>query len=220
MNVIITGSSGMVGGLILNKCLASFEVTQVTTIVRKPTGNNHPKLKEIIHTDFLDFSAIEAVFKNQDVCFYCIGVYTGQVSRAEFAKITIDYTKTFAEMLRKHNEKTTFCFLSGQGADRKEKSRVMFAKDKGIAENILFNLKFAKTHSFRPGYIYPVVPRHEPNLTYKLMRLFYKPLVSWLFPFACVTSEQLTSVMVEVGLHGGHKEIYENDDIRKIQIIP
>jgi uncharacterized protein YbjT (DUF2867 family) len=219
MNVIITGSNGMVGGLILNKCLASFEVTQVTSIVRRPTGIIHPKLKEIIHTDFLDFTAIEEVFKNQDVCFYCIGVYTGKVSRAEFATITIDYTRAFAEMLRKHNEKTTFCFLSGQGADRKEKSRVMFAKDKGIAENILFHLKFAKMHSFRPGYIYPVVPRQEPNLTYKLMRLFYKPVVSWLFPFACVTSEQLTSVMVEVGLHGGHKEIYENNDIRKIQII-
>ncbi|WP_162128134.1 NAD(P)H-binding protein [Flavobacterium phycosphaerae] len=220
MNVIIIGASGMVGGLILNKCLASFEVTQVTSIVRKPTQVSHTKLKEIVHTDFLDFSAIEEEFKHQDVCFYCIGVYTGQVSRTEFAKITIDYTRAFAEMLRKHNEKTTFCFLSGQGADRTEKSRVLFAKDKGIAENILFNLKFAKMHTFRPGYIYPVEPRREPNLTYKLMRLLYKPLLRWLFPFACVTSEQLTSVMVEVGLHGGHKEQYENNDIRKIQIIP
>ncbi|WP_333601100.1 NAD(P)H-binding protein [Flavobacterium sp.] len=219
MNVIITGSNGMIGGLILNQCLNHSEVTQVTSIVRKPTGNNHPKLKEIVHTDFLDFSAIEAAFQNQDVCFYCIGVYTGQVSRAEFAKITIDFTKAFAETLRKQSAQTNFCFLSGQGADRSEKSAMMFAKDKGIAENFLFALHFAGMHSFRPGYIYPVTPRKEPNLSYKIMRWLYKPLVSWLFPFASVTSEQLAGVMVEVGLHGGHKEIYENTDIRKIQII-
>ncbi|MGL2966008.1 NAD(P)H-binding protein [Flavobacterium sp. XGLA_31] len=218
MNVILTGGNGMIGSLIVTKCLASDEVTQVTSIVRKPTGHKHPKLKEIIHTDFLDFSAIEDSFQNQDVCFYCIGVYTGQVSRAEFAQITIDFTKAFAETLRRQSDKTTFCFLSGQGADRSEKSLMMFAKDKGKAENHLFGLHFYRTHSFRPGYIYPVVPRKEPNITYKLMRLLYKPIIRWLFPGASVTSEQLASVMVEVGLHGGHKEIYENNDIRKIQI--
>ena len=215
MNVIITGSSGMVGHLILNKCLAHPKVTQVTSIGRKPSGHTQPKLKEIIHHDFLDFSAIAEHFRNQDVCFYCVGVYTGAVPRDEFAKITIDYTKAFATVLRQQSDSTTFCFLSGQGADRKEKSSVIFAKDKGIAENSLFALHFAKTHSFRPGYIYPVTPREEPNLTYRLMRLLYKPLIRWLFPFAAVTSEQLTDVMVDVGLNGGTLEVYENNDIRK-----
>src|SRR6476620_8085687 len=112
MNMIITGGNGMVGGLILQKCLLNPTVTQITSIVRKATGISHPKLKEIIHSDFLNFTAIEDAFKNQDVCFYCIGVYTGKVSRAEFAKITIDFTKAFAEMLRKHNDNCTFCFLS------------------------------------------------------------------------------------------------------------
>ncbi len=208
----------MIGNLILTKCIASEEVTQVTSIVRKPTGQQHPKLKEVIHTDFLNFSTIADSFKDQQVCFYCIGVYTGQVSRAEFAKITIEYTNAFAQTLRKQSNKTAFCFLSGQGADRNEKSPMMFAKDKGKAENSLFNLNFNRTHSFRPGYIYPVTPRKEPNLTYRLMRWIYKPVVSWMFPQFSVTSEQLTSVMVEVGLHGGHKEIYENKDIRKIKI--
>jgi len=38
--------------------------------------------------DFLDYSKIEMYFKNQDIAYYCIGVYTGSVSRDEFKKIT------------------------------------------------------------------------------------------------------------------------------------
>jgi hypothetical protein len=129
--------------LILQECLKNSDINKVTTIVRKKTGIAHPKLTEIIHTDFMDFSAIENHFQDHAICYYCIGVYTGQVPRDEFAKITIDYTKTFATTLRNNNTKTTFCFLSGQGADQTEKSSIMFAKDKGIAENILFGLQFS-----------------------------------------------------------------------------
>jgi nucleoside-diphosphate-sugar epimerase len=217
-NIIITGSNGMIGSLILNNCLQNLEIKTVTTIVRRKSGISNPKLVEIIHDDFLDFSNIESVFKNQDICYYCIGVYTGKVPRDEFAKITIDFTKAFATTLRKNNNKTTFCFLSGQGADRTEKSNVMFAKDKGIAENILFNLNFSECYSFRPGYIYPVTSRKEPTFAYKLMRVLYKPIMNNLFPSYCTTSEQLARTMVKVGLYGAQNEIFENNMIRKFKV--
>jgi len=53
--------------------------------------------------------------------------------------ITVDYTKAFAEMLKKHNPQAVFCFLSGAAADQTEKSRMMFAKDKGILINYNLN---------------------------------------------------------------------------------
>lgn len=214
-HVIIAGSTDMVGSLILKKCLERSDVF-VTTIVRKPTGVSDPKLKEIVHTDYLDYSTIKQYFKDQDICFYCIGVYTGQVLEDEFIKITVDYTKAFAETLREQSDNTNFCFLSGQGADSKENSSVLFAKYKGIAENILISLNFKCLHLFRPGYIYPVNPRKEPNLLYRVMRLLYKPLIKPFFPGFSITSEGLANAMVKVGFEGGNKLVYENCDIRRL----
>ena len=214
-NVIITGATGMIGGIVLDMCLENDEIGKVTSIVRRATGKTHDKLVEVIHKDFLDYSSIESHFDNQDICYFCIGVYTGAVPRDKFREITIDYTKVFAELLRQKNEKTSFCFLSGQGADTTEKSRVAFAKDKGIAENILKGLNFESLHIFRPGYIYPVTPRKEPNFTYSLMRSLYKP-ISAIYPNIGLTSVQLATGIFVTGLNGGEMDTYENMDIRKL----
>ncbi len=204
----------MVGGLVLEECLRREDVAKVTTITRNKTGFQHAKLEEVIHENFLDYSSISGHFKNQDVCLFCIGVYTGAVSKETFREITVDYTRAFAETLRLHNEGMSFCFLSGQGADLKEKSRIMFARDKGAAENHLIQLNFHQTYLFRPGYIYPTIPRKEPNLSYRIMKSLYKPVLSKLYPNIGVTSQHLAQVMVDIGLCGGNKVIYENEDIR------
>jgi nucleoside-diphosphate-sugar epimerase len=213
-NIVITGTNGMIGRLILEKCLQRNDVSKITSITRKPVGIKHEKLVEIIHQDFSDFTTIVETLKNQDVCFYCLGVYTGKVPTVEFKKITVGFTKAFSEALRHNNENTTFCFLSGQGADTSEKSVLLFAMEKGIAENNLLKLKFKETYIFRPGYIYPVTPRPEPNFFYRVMRRIYKP-VSKIYPNLGLTSTQLAATMVNVGLKGGDKVIYENKNIRE-----
>jgi nucleoside-diphosphate-sugar epimerase len=212
-NILLTGTNGMIGGLVLQECLNSPEVRKVISITRKPLGISHPKLTEIIHNNFLDYTAVESQFKNIDVCFYCIGVYTGQVPTQEFKKITVDFTKAFCETLKRNSPQTSICFLSGQGADGSEKSKVLFAREKGIAENFILSLQFQHTYIFRPGYIYPVTPRIEPNMAYKIMRLLYKP-VSAIYPNIGVTSVQLAHKIFTTGLRGGDRIIYENKFIR------
>ena len=212
-NVIITGTNGMIGNLILQICLQRTDVNMITSITRKPLGISHPKLIEVIHTDFTNFDPIENNLKNKDVCFYCVGVYTGQVPADEFKKITVTYTEIFAKALKKNSEAVSFNLLSGQGADTTEKSKILFAREKGIIENILTNLKFKAFHSFRPGYIYPITKRVEPNMMYKIMRLLYKPLNLFL-PKAVITSEKLANVMVNVGFNGSEKAVFENIEMR------
>ncbi len=206
----------MIGKLILEYCLQREDVNKITSITRKPTGIKHPKLVEVMHNDFLDYSIIADHLKDQDICFYCIGVYTGQVPRDEFRKITVDYTHAFASALKQQSPETGFCFLSGQGADRSEKSSVMFARDKGVAENILFNLHFNHLAVFRPGYIYPVTPRVEPNTAYRIFRIAYKYGLRQLYPNIGVTSEQLAKAMIIIGFNGKGQVVYENRDIGKI----
>lgn len=214
-NVIVTGGTGMIGGLVIKYCLEQADINRVTSIVRRTSGVQHPKLVEVIHDNFLDYTTIEEHFQNQDICLYCIGVYTGAVPKATFTKITVDFTDVFAKTIHKHNQEVTFCFLSGQGADSKEKSSVLFAKNKGIAENRLLDLGFDKTYIFRPGYIYPVTPRKEPNFTYRLMRPLYKT-ISKIYPNIGLSSETLAKAMVKAGLEGANKTILENKDIKAV----
>lgn len=211
--VMIVGSSGMIGNTILKLCLEHKEIEKITVINRKPLGIENSKVTEILHADFMNFDSVQQQFADHDICFYCLGVYTGQVPTQEFNKITIDYTKAFVNALKQESPQATVCFLSGQGADSSEKSSVLFAKAKGIAENYILSLKFPHTYIFRPGYIYPVEPRKEPNLLYKIFRVLYKPL-SFIYPNIGLTSLQLAQKMLTVGLLGNNKVILENSDIR------
>lgn len=110
----------------------------------------------------------------------------------------------------------TFCFLSGQGADQTEKSRMAFARYKGAAETALLDIGFPRVHIFRPGYIYPVTPRKEPNLVYTISRFLY-PLLRRLYPNIGIPSEDLARAMVHAGIYGTggiENPILENKDIR------
>lgn len=150
-NVILAGSSGMIGKGVLERCIQSPKVNLCTSIVRKKSGIIHPKLLEVVHDDFKDYSKVEEHFKEKDVAFYTIGVYTGAVPEDKFKEITVDYTDSFAKTLKKHSTKTTFCFLSGDGADPTLKSSMLFAREKGKAENILTETNFDNLFIFRPG---------------------------------------------------------------------
>jgi uncharacterized protein YbjT (DUF2867 family) len=202
----------MVGGHALDYCLNSNDVSRVTALVRRPTGKKHEKLVEVIHKDFEDYTAVSEHLNGQDVALFCIGVYTGAVPNDEFEKITVNYTLEFVKALQEKNGQITFCFLSGAGADRAEKSRMVFARTKGIAENYLLKQNFRSLHIFRPGYIYPVEKRKEPNMTYRISRRLW-PLLKRISPSMGINSNDLGHAIADVGLHGGEKDTYENKNI-------
>lgn len=217
-SVVVAGATGMVGGHVLRLALESPEVSLVTVVGRTSPGITHPKLREVLHADFDDCSPISEALTGHDVALYCIGAYTGAVSDDEFRKITVDFTVGFARTLHAHSPAAAFCFLSGSGADQCGKSRVAFARYKGEAERALLAQGFARVHLFRPGYIYPVVPRREPNLGYRVTRALY-PALSRLFPGVVIPSVDLARAMLLAGLQGtgAHADpVLENSDIRAL----
>jgi len=214
MKVIIAGASGMVGNLVLQSCIQHNDIKEIISLVRKPTNEKSAKLTELVVENFADYTAHSYNFENIDAAFFCIGVYTGQVPDEKFKEITVDYAVEFGKVLAKHSPKTKLCFLSGGGADRKEKSRMAFAKYKGIAENQLAALAL-EFYTFRPGYIYPVTPRQEPNFTYKLSRTLY-PLIRLFGSNTSIKSTELAKAMFNVALNGAEQEILENRDIIKL----
>jgi len=214
MKILMTGSTGMIGKLVLEHGLQSDQISRVNTLVRRASGAVHPKLNEFVLSDFSDYSGLDHAFRDTDIAFFCLGVYTGSVSDEELKRITVDYAVQFATTLAQHATGATFCLLSGAGADRSEKSKTSFARYKGMAENQIAALPL-KSYFFRPGYIYPVEPRKEPNAGYALIRFLY-PLIRLFGRKYSIPSTELARAMFEVALHGNEKQELENQDIVKI----
>jgi len=212
INAIITGTTGMVGEGVLHECLLHPDVETVLVINRKPCGVKHEKLKEIIHKDFLDLSAIEDQLAGYNACYFCAGVSSIGKKEEEYRLITYDLTMNFAKTLVKLNRSMTFCYVSGVGTDSTEKGRSMWARVKGKTENDLMKLPFKAAYMFRPGYIQPTKGLKNTYKIYKVISPIY-PILSLLFSKYMVTLEELGKAMITVTLYGTEKKILECRDI-------
>ena len=220
--LVIVGASGMVGGYALRCALDDPAVSGVTAIGRRALGISHPKLKQVLHQDFGDCSALAGALAGQDAAVFCLGTYTGVVSDADLRKITVDYTVQFARALRGSSPDAAFSFLSGSGADETGRSRMPYARYKGEAEKALLATGFPRVYLFRPAYIYPVEPRKEPNLSYRLLRAVY-PAFRVLFPNQVIRADDLARVMVDAAVRGTPERpgpVFENRDIQALAGAP
>jgi uncharacterized protein YbjT (DUF2867 family) len=210
--LVIVGATGMVGGQALRYALKRPDVESVTSIGRRKTGLSSPRLSEVLHSDFADCSALAPVLTGQDAAIFCLGTYTGVVTDAELRRITVDYAVEFARVLRASSPDAAFSLLSGNGADPTGRSRMAFARYKGEAEKALVATGFPRVYIFRPAYIYPVEPRKEPNLSYRLLRWSY-PAFRVLFPNLVIESDVLARAMVDAAVQRtGERQsiIFEN----------
>jgi uncharacterized protein YbjT (DUF2867 family) len=215
-HLVLVGATGMVGGYATRYALGHPAVERVTAIGRRTLCISHPKLKEVQHPDFGDCSALAEALSHQDAAVFCLGAYTGAVTDTELRTITVDYTVEFARVLHASSPDAEFVFLSGRGADPTEKSRIAFARYKGEAENALLAVGFYAAYIFRPAYVYPVKPRKEPNLGYRLLRTTY-PIFRMLFPDQVIRADDLARVMVDVAVRGTKERtarVFENNDIQ------
>ena len=216
--LVIVGATGMVGGYALRCALNYPAIGLVAAIGRKSLGISHPKLREVLHQDFADCSALADALAGQDAAVFCLGAYTGAVPDAQLRKVTVDYTIEFSRVFRAASPAAVFSFLSGSGADPTGRSRLPFARYKGEAEKALLAAGFSRLYIFRPAYIYPVEPRKEPNFSYRVLRSIY-PVFRMLFPNQVIRADDLAHAMVDVVVRGTDKResrILENRDIRAI----
>jgi uncharacterized protein YbjT (DUF2867 family) len=216
MKVILFGATGMVGQGILRECLLDPDVQHILSIVRSPSGQQHPKLRELVHTNFFDYSAIEPQLTGYDACFFCLGVSSAGMDEAKYTHLTYDLTRAAATTLARLNPQMTFLYISGAGTDSTERGRIMWARVKGKTENALVQLPFRAAYMFRPGFIQPL---HGIRSKTKLYQFFYTalnpilPLLKSAFPRQITTTEELGQAMLYVSKHGYPKPILETADI-------
>jgi len=209
----------MIGQGVLRECLRDPEVTDVLSVVRRPTGVRDPKLREIVAADFTSFEGLAGELTGFDACFFCLGVSSAGMSEADYRRVTYDITMAAASVLARQNPGMTFVFVSGTGTDATEKGRVMWARVKGAAENAIRRLPFRAAYMFRPGYIQPLGGIRSRTAWTRALYAIAGPLYPlWkaLFPSHVTTTEELGRAMIRVARRGFDKPIVENRDIAAV----
>lgn len=213
--MIITGATGMVGEGVLMECMENPHIERILALTRKPTGRSHPKLTEIIHTDFFNIAPIADQLKGYDACYFCLGVSSIGMKEEEYTRLTHTLTLHVAEILAAQNAGMTFCYLSGAGTDSSEKGKLMWARVKGKTENDLMKLPFKEVFAFRPGAMIATAGQKNILAAYKYFSWLF-PVMKLFFPNSICTLRQVAKAMIEVSLYGYEKQHIEVKDVKKL----
>jgi hypothetical protein len=212
IRAILTGATGMVGEGVLHECLLHPEVESVLVIGRKPCGVVHPKLNEIILSDFFNLESIGSQLTGYNACFFCLGVSSLGMKEPEYTRISYDLTMNVAKILCRLNPDMTFCYVSGSGTDSTEKGRMMWARVKGKTENELLKLPFRAAYNFRPAFMLPTKGLRNALSFYKYVTWLY-PVVHPLFPGSFGTLRDLGLAMINCVLFGCEKKVLDSKEI-------
>ena len=149
MKALIIGATGATGKDLVEVLLRDPDYTEVVTLVRKPGGLAHPKLREIT----TDFEKLEEVADHirGDVWFSCLGTTLKAAGSKERQwHIDHDIPAKFAEIARR-NGVPRAVVLSAYGAS--PTSRVFYSRVKGQLDEDIAKLGFEQCIIFRPGFL-------------------------------------------------------------------
>ncbi|MER3329681.1 MAG: epimerase [Candidatus Kapaibacterium sp.] len=188
MKVVITGSTGMVGKAVLLESIDDTRVTDILLINRSPLGISHPKVKEVIHKDFMDFSPIQEQLNGYDLCCHCMGVSSAGMSEEQYSKLTFGISESLANILYSSNPNMVFNYVSGTGTDGTEKGSTMWARVKGKTENMILQKGFKDAYMFRPGVILPERGIKSKTSLYNIFYVIARPLFPLLRKVKSITT--------------------------------
>jgi len=217
MKVIITGTTGMVGKGVLLECLDDSRINQVLLLNRSPIDIKHPKVKEILHPNFTDFSGIQKDFEGYDACFHCMGVSSAGISDEAYYQLTYTVSEALANAMYKANPNMLFTYVSGTGTDSTEKSNTMWARIKGKTENMIFNKGFKDVYAFRPGAILPERGVKSKTKLYNTLYVITRPLFPLMKRIKSVTTTvKIGKAMINLIDHPQDLKLLEGNDINGI----
>ena len=201
----------MVGEGVLLECLSNPEVEQVLVINRRPGGRSHPKLREIIHTDFFDLVPVEPQLAGYNACFFCLGTSSVGMSKEDYKRVTYDLTLNMGQVLGRLNPEMTFCYVTGARTDSSEQGPVAWARVKGATENALLEL-FKKAYMFRPAFMKATPGQKNIKWYYWSVAWIY-PFGRALYPAGFCTLQEVGRTMIRVASNGPAKRILEVKNI-------
>ncbi len=146
---LLFGSSGLVGGHLLNQLIKDINYSKIKLFVRSVPEISDPKV-EIIKTDFINLQNHKEDIKGDD-CFVCIGTTKkNSPDKDEYKRVELDIPKEVAK-IAKSNLVNSFIFVSALYAN--PKSSGDYVRFKGLVEEELKELNFPKLGIMRPSFL-------------------------------------------------------------------
>jgi uncharacterized protein YbjT (DUF2867 family) len=206
MKIVLFGSSGMVGQGMLREALLDPDVSEVVTVVRSPSAQRDPKLREIVHGDLLQLAGLDL---RCDACVFAVGVSSAGMSEDAYSKVTYEMALSAAKAVLAPS--TTFVYVSGAGAD----GNSMWARVKRRAEQELLAMPFRAVYVLRPGFIRPMHGIWSRTRMYNVLYVLLWP-VTFLIPSRyATTTERLGRALLNLTRRGFDKRILESEDINR-----
>jgi uncharacterized protein YbjT (DUF2867 family) len=215
MKVILFGATGMVGEGVLHEALQDDGVEAVLVVGRRACGVTHPKVREVLHKNFFDFTTIREQLRGYDACLFCLGVTSIGKNEMDYSRLTYDLTMAAARVLAKENPAMVFCYISGAGTDSTEHGKSMWARVKGKTENDLMRLPFKAVYAIRPGFIRPTPGLRNTMFFAKVLSPLYPVLHVFMAKYIC-TMQDLGRAMLRVSREGYAKKVVECVDIEEL----
>jgi uncharacterized protein YbjT (DUF2867 family) len=218
VNAVVFGATGMVGSGVLQECSKDPRVRSVLVVGRSSCGVAHPKVREIIRSDFFDYADATTTLAGLDACFFCLGVSVVGLSEAAYRRVTYDLTMAAARALAALNPRMTFCYVSGEWTDSTERGRSMWARVKGETENELLRLPI-DAYMLRPGFIQPMEGVGPKSTRYRILYGVLGPLypvIRRIFPKHVTTTVNIGRAMIALAAGGSQERRLENQDINRL----
>ncbi len=208
---IVFGSTGLIGGHLVDLLIEDNYYTKVKVFVRSQTSINNEKV-EVINIDFNNLGNHKTEITGDD-CFFCIGT-TKQNSpdKNDYQKVELDIPKEIAQ-IAKANSVKSFIFISSIYANPNSSGN--YVKFKGLVEEELKRLNFSKLGILRPSFL--MGKRKENRLGETIGIFAFSALSPLLFgPFKKmrpISSENVAKAMIKIANSNLEKTVYESNEI-------
>ena len=213
---LLFGSSGLIGGHLLNKLIQNNDYNKIKIFVRTEPEIKDSKI-EIIKADFNNLKNHIEDIKGDD-CFFCIGT-TKQNSpdKNEYKRIERDLPVVIAQ-IAKANSINSFVYVSSGFADPKNSGA--YLRYKGEVEEELKKLNFIKLVIMRPSFL--MGNRKEKRFGEKIGIFLFK-LLSPLFlgplkKMKPIHSEKVAKAMIKVANEDIQQSVFESNEIANLNI--
>ena len=211
---LVFGSSGLVGGHLVNELILNSNYSKIKIFVRSKIELINPKI-EIIETDFNDLEKHRNDITGED-CFFCIGTTRkNSPNKNEYERIELNIPIQIAQ-IAKSNSIKSFFFVSSGYAD--PKSSGDYLKFKGLVEQEIKNQNFDKIGIMRPSFL--LGNRKEKRIGEKfgivLFKLFTPILVGPLRKMRPIRAEIVAKAMVKLANENINQSIFESNEIAEL----
>tara|TARA_B100001540_G_scaffold164858_1_gene145805 strand:- start:47 stop:703 length:657 start_codon:yes stop_codon:yes gene_type:complete len=211
---LLFGSSGLIGGHLLNILIQNNNYNKIKIFVRSEPEIKDPKI-EIIKVDFNNLKKHIEDIKGDD-CFFCIGTTKkNSPDKNEYKKIERNMPVEIAEIAKK-NSVNSFIYVSSGFADPENSGS--YLRYKGEVEEELKKLNFIKLGIVRPSFL--IGNRKEKRFGEKigifLFKLFSPFFLGSLKKMKPIHSEKVAKAMIKISNGDFTQNIFESNEIVEV----